>query len=70
MDCINKSGLIKGSKVFWLIPQSQIVIRLDSTGFNPVPPCFTWFKPYNTLLPTWCGLNPPISFVKIGRAHV
>ena len=65
MDCINKSGLIKGSEVFWLILQSQIVIRLDSTGFNPVLLCYTWFKPYNTLLPTWYGLNPTISFVTL-----
>ena len=28
MDCINKSGLIKGSEVFWLNLPSQIVIRL------------------------------------------
>ena len=45
MDCINKSGLIKGSEVFWLIPQSQIVIRLDYTGLNPVVLCYTWLKP-------------------------
>ena len=38
MDCINKSGLIKGSEVSWLILQSQIFIRLDYTGFNPVNP--------------------------------
>ena len=43
MDCINKSGLIKGSEVFWLILQSQIVIRLDNTllhGLNPVMHCY------------------------------
>ena len=33
VDCINKSGLIKGSKVFWLILQSQIFITFDFTGF-------------------------------------
>ena len=43
MDCINKSGLIKGSEVFWLILQSQIVIRLDNAllhGLNPVMHCY------------------------------
>ena len=40
MDCIKKSGLIKGSEVFWLILQSRIVIRLDDTGFNPVMLCY------------------------------
>ena len=65
IDCINKSGLIKVSEVFWLILQSQIVIRLDSTGFNPVLLCYTWFKYYNTLLTTWNGLNPTISFVTL-----
>ena len=40
MDCINKSGLIKGSEVFWLILQSQIVIRLDYTNLNPAMLCY------------------------------
>ena len=40
MDCINKSGLIKGSEVFWLILLPQIVIRLDYTRFNPVILCY------------------------------
>ena len=40
MDYIYKSGLIKGSEVFWLILQSQIVIKLDYTGFNPVILCY------------------------------
>ena len=40
MYYINKSGLIKGSEVFWLVLQSQIVIRLDDTGFNPVMHCY------------------------------
>ena len=40
MDYINRSGLIRGSEVFWLILQSQIVTRLDYTGFNPVMLCY------------------------------
>ena len=56
MDCINKSGLIKGSEVFWLILPSQIVIRLiwsyeTLITLVLIQQCFaTWFKPNNALL--------------------
>ena len=56
MDCINQSGLIKGSEVSWLILQSQIVIRLNWSyetliALVLIQKCFaTWFKPHNALL--------------------
>ena len=46
--CVNKSGLIKGSEDFWLIIQSQIVVRITQVL---ILKCFaTFFQPHNALL--------------------